>query len=213
MKRYKYKISGLYNDWCQITKNDEVYHDGPLIGLIIPINGDIVITLNFGSSIFYTYKLRFYEDLVIGVPLETEYIKNSRPYIPVIFTKEEFAELRNITYVDEKLLSKITECSHHNLLEIWICTLDGRPLCENFHELNNEIFGNIVAFSDESIDISKLNNILNTPLQIVSNNFLSSKVITIYIDSNKIIEWNSLLLENRDYYLSLDEDFALKQRK
>lgn len=212
MNRYNYEITGLYDDWCKITKDNIVYHSGSLIELIPSIEKELLIALNFGSDISYTYKLRSHKNLVIGVPLEAEYIQNKRVYTPVIFTKEEFEKLSSIVYVDEHLLSGVMEYNHQDLLEIWLCTLPERPLCENFSTLlKNEILDSVVAFSDDIMCVDKLINMLNDPLEIVSHNLQTSASVAIYVDSREITEWNALLFENGTYYLKLDEEFAIIQ--
>lgn len=208
MNRYKYEITGLYNDWCKITKNSVVIHDGSLMGLIQPKEEGLILKINFGLKTNFSYRLRKSANFILGIPLEKEYIATPKKYIPIVFTENEFEKILEISYIDKRYVATIVECTNKELNEIWFCTIDDRPCVSNYEELHDEILRGIVAFSDELMTSEKLKSILNKARSVTTySNFTP---VSIYWDNNTVFELKDCLVKkNSEYYLKLDDYFII----
>lgn len=204
MMSYTYKITGLYNDWCEIYLDEKILYTGSVFGIIEDECKAIQLRVNYGEKDFMHLSLKKLNHIILGIPNDT-YIENTS-YLPVIFTKDEFSKLVDISYIDKKLIH-IPQVSNEDLLKLWYSTSNQKIFSE--YDLKN-----IMAYTDYDDDIAKiLSSLKKYELEVIELSH-GYEDITVYLEIKNIIyEWNAFVRYNAEIYLKLTDKYGLKLKK
>ena len=199
---YTYKVTGLYDDWCEIYMDGKILYIGSVFGILEDeCNSIRRLKVDYGEKDFVHLSLKKSNHLILGIPNDT-YIEN-KSYIPVIFTEDEFLKLLDISYIDKKLIH-IPQATHEDLLKLWYST-------SNQKVFSNYDLRNLIAYTDYDDDIIKiLSSLKDYKLEDIefSHNY---EDITAYLEiKNKIYEWNAFVRYNAEIYLRLTSQYGLK---
>lgn len=212
MNKYIYKVTGDYKDWLEMKKNDTIFHNGSLIGLISYVNDRLELKLNYGTDLYYYSELKKVDDIIITVPMKEYLLKDDYMYIPLVFDEEEYEELVEISYVDRELLKNIQQVNKQDLCNILLNNFKYRFDIEGYLEVN-DIINSIITFSEDEVELAeRINNMIsneNINLQRIGEE--DSKNITIFIDFlGNLYEWNSIVKIGDKFYLKIVDDYMME---
>ena len=204
MMSYTYKVTGLYNDWCEIYMDGKILYIGSVFRVIEDECKPIRLRVDYGKKDFVHLSLKKSNHLILGIPNDT-YIEN-KSYIPVIFTEDEFLKLLDISYIDKKLIH-IPQATHEDLLKLWYST-------SNQKVFSNYDLRNLIAYTDYDDDIVKiLSSLKNYKLEVIEFMY-DYEDITAYLEvKNKIYEWDAFVRYNEKIYLKLTNKYGLKLKQ
>ena len=154
MSKYSYEITGDYKDSLKMKKDDDVIHDGNLIGLISYTNGRLEFNLNYGEGTYCPCEIKKIDDLIITIPIKEYLYKPDYQYMPLVFELEEYKQLIEISYIDRELLENIHQADKqdiHHLLMMRFKSEFGIIEMLSFED----IIDNIIACSEENDKVIK----------------------------------------------------------
>lgn len=201
MMSYTYKVTGLYDDWCEIYMDGKILYIGSVFRVIEDACKSIRLRVDYGKKDFVHLSLKKSNHLILGIPNDT-YIEN-KSYIPVIFTEDEFLKLLDISYIDKKLVH-IPQATHEDLLKLWYST-------SNQKVFSNYDLRNLIAYTDYDDDIVKiLSSLKDYKLEVIEFSH-DYEDITAYLEiKNKIYEWNAFVKYDGEIHLKLTDQYGIK---
>lgn len=211
MEKYKYIISGEYNDWCDFRKGNVIIHEGTLLGMVRKIEEGVLLRVNYGTEQFFYSIIKCIDGLKVIVPRDPDLLQKEYKYQPIIFNNIEFKEFVDNIYFDEKLLENLPKIHKKDLINMWLLSNPNHKNYTDVNEMRKDVLDNILFFSDDNYDVSQLSNMINTyefSINQIPNN---NELVVAYVDNDGegIYEWNSLLKLDNRIYLKLDDTYYL----
>lgn len=211
MKKYKYTISGEYNDWCEFQKGNVLIHNGSLLGMVKKVDSEILLRVNYGTEQDFYSIIKCINDLKVVVPREPDLLQKEYKYQPIIFDSIEFKEFVDNNYFDEELLEYLPEVKKKDLVNMWLLSSPHHKNYKDLNEMKKDMLDNILFFSDDNYTVSQLSNMINTSefsINPIPDNY---ELVVIYVDSDeeRIYEWNGLIKLDNRIYLRLDGRYYL----
>lgn len=211
MNRYNFEISGVYEDWAKIVVDNQLIHNGSIVGIIKKENTDTLISLNYDTDSIYTYVLKKKDEYIVGIPSITEGA-NVQKYYPLVFTEEEYDGFLQKCYTDESITSGLQECKNEELIQMWACSHNASIFSQNTSDVDiNSLYNSIVLISN-NMSVDDLEDFLSSKYLKLEEFSQSKKVerITMYLDLGNVEEWNCLIAIDNDVYLKLTDTFVIR---
>lgn len=169
----------------------KIIHDGSVVALVDSEPGNVLLNVNFGKKENVSLNIRKSNHYILATPSHT-IIENSS-YTPLIFTKDEFLKLVDISYINKKLIH-ISQATNEDLIKLWYSTSEQKIL------LNYDL-RNIIVYSDYD---EEKNEILlsikrNLILEIIRFNCKYEDIIAYLEINNKIYEWDAFVRYDTKY--------------
>lgn len=198
---FQYKVTGPYNDWCELYMNKKMIHQG----LVFVFKDDEIensqLHINFGEKRYVTLNLRKSNHFILAIPLNA-IIENSS-YIPLVFTEDEFLKLMKINLRDAELIN-ISKATNEDLIKLWYSTSKQKVL-------SNYDLRNIIAYSncDEEIDKIFVSIKRNPVLKVIKFDCKYEDIITYLEINNKIYEWDAFVKYDTRICLKLTDQYGI----
>jgi hypothetical protein len=211
MKKYTYKVTGEYKDWLEMKKENTVFHDGSLIGLISYVHDRLELRLNYGTDKYYDSEIKKAGDVIITVPLE-ECLNNQYMYIPLVLTSEEYEEIIEISYIDKELLKNIREATINDIKNIILCNFKSKFKIDMNIMNFDDLLDNVIAFSEYDEEVKgalEQNDEHGTIISVLQERELTN--IAMYVDiENTVYEWDEILYDGNEFYIRITDNYVVQ---
>jgi hypothetical protein len=211
MKKYTYKVTGEYKDWLEMKKENTVFHDGSLIGLISYVYDRLELRLNYGTDKYYDSEIKKAGDVIIIVPLE-ECLNKQYMYIPLVLTIEEYKEIIEISYIDKELLKNIREATMNDIKNILLCNFKSKFKMDMNIMSFDELLDNVIAFSEYDEEVKGALEQIDEYGIITS--VLQEKELTniaMYVDiENNVYELDVILYDGNEFYIRITDNYVVQ---
>lgn len=211
MNRYNFEISGVYDDWAKIVVDNQIIHNGSIIGIIKKENTDTLISLKYDTDSIYTYVLRMKDEYIVGIPSVTEGT-NVQKYYPLVFTEEEYDEFLQKCYTDESIAYGLQECKNEELIQMWACSYNASIFSQSTNDMDmNNLYNSIVLISNNML-VDNLEGFLSSKYLKLEELPQLKKVetITMYLDLGNVEEWHCLIAIDNEVYLKLTDTLVIR---
>lgn len=207
MALFECKVSGLYNDFCEIRKDDLLIFRGGVTWFLDIIDSEWVLRVNYGLEIDYYNIVSRNNCKFIILPKYPECNKDNYKYIPLVFNELQFEEVVNITYKCYDKAMEIKEATNEDIIKMWVYSSGVND--KSYTVLEN--LRSIVAFSDIELELNIIDKVINSKKLIIRKYRDNCEEITAFFDlNNEIFEWKCFLIENNQILLRLDDEYCIE---